>query len=649
MNDEQVTRTFVAAVGFLLVVLVGLDLNGSSLAELNGAPSKDPGVVWGKPRSIRADEYLVETPIAVSSARLGFPRNSYIGLTDTSQIASAHGGPSWTWAEIFKPQDWGYLFLGPARGLAVHWWMPFFVSLLGCFWLFRVLRLKPLVAVPLAAVSTFTPYAGWWSAPSPAIVVGFATLTAAALLQARQSPTRWGAVLVGIGAGWCAAAFMFTLYPPWQISVGLVLGALVVAELWEYRDSFKFSLLSTVVALAVAVPAVFLWFSSNRQAIAATLATYYPGHRISSSGEATLAWLMDAPLNPLLATSRGATLSPDLAAGHAGVNLSEVSASWLPLPALIAVLLVAVAGKWFPTKAIHQPSISPRWLPVCAVSAAFVVLFSWATLPLPAWTGAVLLQHVPGGRVQVGTGLAMVILIALLIRDREAKDVDRSVAWVLSVVGVLLTMATTLWAANSLPWNREGVAPWALLLGGLVALGFVLSAFQKFRVISLVGLACFAFVSWSLINPLYRGIGNLNRSPITKFTEEFAHSHPGSRAIVFGYFNAVALVRAGGIETISGVTFYPDAARMNRLAPSQERLWNNYVQFRWKSRPGNGGVSIQQVHGTVMDLYTDPCDAEWRTLRANLVASDEPLACPCLQPVGLRQDGRVRLWFYQRV
>src|SRR5205823_3746189 len=66
--------------------------------------------------------------------------------------------------------------------------------------------------------------------------------------------------------------------------------------------------------------------------------------------------------------------------------------------------------------------------------------------------------------------------------------------------------------------------------------------------------------------------------------------------------------RIAGLQSLSGTTLHPDSGLMARLAPGQEALWNNYVQYLWSPRPTGSPALITQVRGTLMTLAIDPCD-----------------------------------------
>jgi hypothetical protein len=647
-----------AAVAFVL--LVGLDLNGSSIADLARHPLTDPSLVAGTPRPVRTDEFEIQTPNAVGNVRRGLPVQPWFGLVQVRQPVVTLGSPSRIWSEALRPQDWGY-FAGAARGLAWHWWFSFLAGLVGLYVMLRVLLRSRWLAAGLAAVGTFSPYTAWWSAPSTALLLGYACGGTACALHAFRARGRAATVALGVGAGLLLTALAFTLYPPWQVSLGLVCVAVLVGQVVDLRVPLRrLGLVALAAGVAAAAPLA-LWYAQNRTAIAAIAATYYPGGRISTAGQAALAWLLDAPLNPWLAGPDGVSVAPP--PGAVGVqtyaNLSEVSSSWLPLPVVAAVVLLVAwvlarrllprrrgrgqeeATALTPTGDTHEWSPQDRGVtPVAtfvAVVAALALLLGWALLPLPAVVGKVtLLDRVPPWRLPLALGLAVLVAVgtgALVLRAVR-------VPWwgyALLGLGAAGSVLATLWSSNQLPWHpAPGAGAWYAVSALVVGAGFALLAglrSGRWQGAAALALAAYCLWSWALVNPLYRGLGPLQRDPVVNAMSRVEHAAPGTVATVYGDFRLVALVAASGVQTQSGVTFYPDPAIWQRLAPDQRALWNNYASFEWVVDPSQSPAQIDQVQGTKMRLLIDPCAPSTLALGMTWALSQKPIQAYCLQPV----------------
>jgi hypothetical protein len=431
--------------------------------------------------------------------------------------------------------------------------------------------------------------------------------------------------------------------------MALLVAALVVGYAVDARPGWLRPTLVLAGMGAVVLPSLTSWYLSAREGIAATTATFYPGHRLSTPDEATFSWLLSAPFNPLMAGSVGGTLDP-AKSGNPYTNLSEISAAWLPLPVVAAALVVVLLRRRRrPSPDVEVdpadgPAAPGRWT-VVAVALVLVLLLAWAVLPLPGWTGTLVLERIKGTRVPLALGLACVLIVGI-VGSRARR---RPPAWetVLYAVAVCATVGLSLWAASRMPWDDAIVSDRAVVaFSVVVALGFGLVAAGRWPRATAVLLAAFATWSFALVNPLYRGLGPLDSDPLVKALRPIAEQRQGDRVMVIGDGRLVALVRASGLESLSGTTFYPNAELMQRLAPSQRNLWNNYATYAWRADPSQEGMRIRQVHGTSMELYLNPCAPDITALGAAWAVSQEPLTGACLTLRDVVRSGPLTRYIY---
>lgn len=649
---------FPLAVLFVFTVLVGLNLNGSSIA-LDTSADPAPGLIAGKPRPIRSDEFLIDTPLAISDVRQGFPKDPWIGLSRADQSALAHGAPTAELPTFFRPQIWGYLFGGAGIGLAVSWWLGYAICLWGLFALVGLITRKPLLSAGLAVVGTFTPYTGWWTASQSELILGYSALAAAGLIAAWTVTRRWVAAAFSVASGLIGVALVLTLYPPWQVSVGLVLLALCVGyavdqkvPLWRFAGTIA-------GAAVIAGPILGVWYLQNHDAISAQTSTIYPGHRVTVAGTAALSSVIDAPLNFWMAGDAGRTLGT---AGRDGVstNPSEASSTWIALPVLLLAVLGALelaVRRWRrgpPEDPDPQPTST--W-GLGLVSLMTLLLLGWAFVSLPDVIGSLtLLRRVQPERVPLALGVAQIVLVALAVRHRGSRPVVWS--WPFLAAAAVATAFSVLYADRHLSWD-DGATPWLLVLASGAFVGAALAAAMHRRTAgaAMALLAVFAMVSWSTINPLQHGVRPLVEDSVVRALASASKDSGNPRVMVFSKdpgtgLSLVAKARAAGLQSLSGTTIYPDRALMTSLAPDQESLWNNYVNYVWAPVPESTPARIVQLRGTLMRLDISPCDPVLlRGTRPGWVLSEIPLTASCLTQVDhlARHRGVVdkAVWIYR--
>jgi hypothetical protein len=621
-------------------VLTGLGLNGSSVARVSHAWSRDPNVVAGTPRAVRSDEFTISTPVQVGNERKGYPAHAWIGLTDVQYSVTSMGVPTRTWLAVFEPSTWPRLLPGGARGYDAAWWILGFGGMLGLYAFFVSLRRAPLAAAVAAVTVGLSPLAAWWLASGPTWIAGLVAGSGAAFLAAVRTRSRWRAVGLGTLAGYLLVAAFLVLYPPWFVSVTLVVGAAVIGACVADRVPWRRFMLVAAVTVVVLVGVLGAWAWQSADALTAVKDTIYPGGRISVAGQGNAAILSAAPLNPVLAQQ-----FPPIVPGRVTSNQSELSAPWFPLPMLAALLvLLAVRLRHRPATATTQDGASSpaRWdlrphAVELAVSVVLLLLLAWMLLPLPSWFGTLTqLSRVPGDRATLALGVgAGVLLVALSGRLRIRRP-----RWEVPVllVGVAGTAYLTVRAAQRLLLPGASGIALSVALSALVAAGFALmTTTARYRVAgALLVLAVVA--NWAVVNPLYRGLGPLTHGPLASYLAATAAAEGPTRWVALaGATEAEQVIMASRDELLSGMTYYPTRSVWERLAPTQATIWNNYSKYRWVYDPSADPAVLEPVHGTNRDLRIDLCSPQVAFLDISYVVSTGPPP-PCFTRVTTIRD-----------
>ncbi|MFD1824945.1 DUF7657 domain-containing protein [Mumia zhuanghuii] len=647
---------FPLLVGLTLLLLVAANVNGSSMAVLSG-DDDPPGLILGEPRPVRSDEYRLRTPIAISSVKQDFPRAPWIGLAPINQAATAHGGPTRDWSTMLKPQDWGYLLLGADRGFAWSWWWSFAIGLAGSYVLFLTLTRRIALSALTAIAATFTPYAAWWTAPPPSLFVGYGALAGGLFLLAVRARTQSWRITYAALAGLAGAGFALALYPPWQVPLVWVVGAVVLGRVIDERIGARHVVALLGVTATVAGVPLLTWLVQNRDAISATIGTYYPGQRITEAGSGSLSVLLDAPLNFWLAGDAGATLGAD-GRGGPWANLSESASSWFSVPVVVVIALVVLV-ETVRRHRLRPPTAedstvgglsghaAPAHWTLVLLLAAIGLLLAWTFLPLPDLLGQVTaLNRVQPTRTALALGFAQVLLVAVAAGDTR---LSARVRWAVVAVAAAGTGVTASWSARALPWDDtlapalEVVVSGALLGGALMA---VVTARRTAAAAAL--LAAYTVTSWIIVNPLQLGTAPLTAHPLARTLDRLGAAETNPRVAVVGGLDTVAIVRAAGLQSVSGTTPYPDTDLMNRLAPADERLWNNYAQYLWEPAPPGTDVTISQLRGAVMRLAVDLCDPVVHDqVDPGWVVADRRLSADCLTGAARVRNEGTGYWIYR--
>ncbi|MET0411666.1 MAG: hypothetical protein ABW217_10230, partial [Polyangiaceae bacterium] len=246
-----------------------------------------------KPRRIRFDEWANEgTPYAL----VQFTHTPRFPVVNTN-IGQGQNMLVLPWVPVLhpvlvaRPMTWGYLLLGPERGLAWSWW----IQSLGCFVaLFLLLELivpgRPWLAVLGSFWFCSSAYVVWWSL-WPAYVTGLGTF---ALLGVYWLLTSLRPAVI-LGSGLLAAlafcGFCTQLYPPWQVPLGYTFVAIFLGLLWRDRSAARvrqllwLRLSALGLSLVTALLVLGLFFHLTHDALLAFAQSDYPGQRRSLGGD----------------------------------------------------------------------------------------------------------------------------------------------------------------------------------------------------------------------------------------------------------------------------------------------------------------------------------------------------------------------------
>ena len=590
--------------------LVALHLHGFSLAAWHAVidGSAPAEVLLGEPRPIRSDDWKVQIPLILAqrSASPAFPVvNPLIGggqnMLLPIEVPVAH------WSTLFRPTMWGW-FLGPDTGLAWQWWG----RVLGLFgtWLAVlcvVARGRLGIAAAGSALLVASPFFQFWAfnAAPHAICAGVVFLAAVALARAR---TPRAIVATGVAVSLAGAWFALTLYPPYQVTLGWLVIAMLAGTLFDERAmlplarhrTLRAAVLAISVVVALAIVAAFVW--DARDAIEMIRNTVYPGRRLSTGAERSVAELLNANLGaPLWAETWGPLY-----------NICEAASFWLLSPALLALLL------W-------RRARGERIDPVMATLGLYAaVLWIYIVLGFPAWLArATALGSVPGRRAVIGLGLADVVL---LVRFAACAAPLRRAEWLRGAAVVIgwgaLVAASGVALARTLPDARMPALVGFAALNALLVAGVTLR--PRVALPILVGISA-ASTLW--FNPLaIGGTAFLRENALAREIVAIDRAAGGQSVWVsFGRDDLSNLFRTLGVRSLAGAHPLPPMALWQRIDPgrNQRNVYDRYAHVAFVATPG--GAPTFQLHSQdYVIVRIDPRTPAFRALGATHVLIRDP-------------------------
>ncbi|WP_434316718.1 DUF7657 domain-containing protein [Leifsonia sp. P73] len=651
LPNWRVVVAFPAVLFILLVVFVGLGITGSSTGFLHQffATGSDSSLIAGEPEAIRSDEWSVQTAWTISQVEQGLPvvNHTFPGGIDSTVQSDL---PSWDWSMVFRPHLLGFWFLPLDNAMALKWWLPGF-ALMAAAYLAAVTFLprRPVTAAAIAVGFFFAPFFQWWYLPVTFWPAAWAFATIAAVVWLIKSRSRWqrwtwvgvvGYLTVTMGMGVYVPFIVPAVFVVLFAGVGLLLGRrpLAFEEGVGYDGPIRArvrSLLPILVGGAAGVAVLLVWIVTRWATIQRFLDTVYPGQRFEHTGQTNkdgLIALFAAPVTRNLGVVGGQPL---------GGNASEASTFFL------IGLFLAVPAIWLIVRD-RRARRGTDWLLVAllAVTALFTLF-----LVLPGWDAIshlILLDRTTDGRLRMGFGLLSVVFALVIAQRADAIRREKGRMPVIATVlaGVLAAGSVAIVAVHLFHLGSPLVIQsWSWPIVGVL---FVLSVVAYSSGWALIGSVCFLAVSLigSMgVNPLYRGVYDLNDTAVAKKMHAMQAADPGSWVGVGDSRLPSAVLVQSGLPGYNGFQGAPPAEMWKQIDPAHthELNWNRLANLSWVA--GQGAPNPHNPAADAIVMTFDSCYS-FAQKHVRHVISDAPVDQPCLAEQATIKQGPTTFHLY---
>ncbi|MDR0500796.1 MAG: hypothetical protein LBG97_06075, partial [Coriobacteriales bacterium] len=265
-------RYLLAVLVFALCVV--FELHGSSIGMYDifiqpDAPKSSGAIpILGEARTIRADEWLKFTSMSLSQEFNNYAAISPITEAWPTSMVTLFGQPAWDLSTLAKPQFWGYLLFGSAKGLAWFWMGRLIALFLISFEFLRIFTNdNKYLSLTGAFLIALSPVVQWWYVmPHLTDILQscfLAIILVHLLLKARQNNTKIACkTIMSIALGLCACGFILSLYPAWMIPAAYLFVLLMIIVICRTIRSLSkdarlrlsdFAYLAVAIAVAVVI------------------------------------------------------------------------------------------------------------------------------------------------------------------------------------------------------------------------------------------------------------------------------------------------------------------------------------------------------------------------------------------------------------
>ena len=630
---------FPLAVFVVLMTFTAFGISGSSTPLLATDAGSGDSVVFGLPRSIRSDEWIVHTPMVISQVENDSPRYGDVGV-GSHDMSILSDLPVLDWTAVFHPNHWAYPILPIDNAYAFDWWSVGAILVLGTYCFLLVVTGSLRWSILGALFLYGSPYLHWWYTASVFTAIGWMAFAGAFLLVAVTSTGRRRIVFSALGA-FSLVCFALVIYPPWQIPAAIAVAGVTSGALWTRWRTNAASLRSIVTAgAAMAVLTLIplgVFVLTHRPAMNAIAHTVYPGARVIPGGSLPWTHLFSSwfGLNYLTNGSgmRGA-LFP---------NESEAS-SFLFLG---VTLLFALPLVWR-----FVAPLGDRLRGVMIATVAVMALFlTQLFVGLPKIVARVTyLSVVPEPRTLIGLGFSSMVLVVAIGVSLERFEIPRRTKWFATAVLVVVSAVCVTGLAQD--FRSVNAAAGSRLIAIAVIAAIASASLYFWRPLVSVGmLALFGLMVSVPVNPLVSGISQARDSLVATTVRAISSASNGDGAWVAETYPLASLLTTAGVRNLSGVNLYPNVAAWEIIDPSHtyENAWNRYSQAVWSFDTNLKAAEVALPQADMVEVKINPCDPVLDKFNLRHIVTETRVAAPCLR---LQEESvgpyGVPVFFYER-
>lgn len=585
--------------GVILLIAVTFEYSGSSIGTYNDILQGETREtyfepVFGKYRSIRSDEWVVNTPIFVSQAvdsdsRFAFYNDNLRGTT--TDMFSVVSPAVWDILTIGRPFNIGFLLLGASRGNSVVWAGKWIVLIIVAFEFFMLITdKKKVVSACGMLLIAFSASTQWWNMTDVFMWGMLALILADKYLSTENLKTK---ILCALGIFLSAVSYVFIMYPAWQIPFIFIYIALFISLCIKNRKIYKITKKDILIILCVVIALVgigirYLYMSGD--ALNATMSTDYPGQRFETGGDGL----------KIVFSYVYSFLFP-----YSGVdNPCEFAGmiSFFPIPMIISIIYL-IRNK---DRKQHMGFM----IPMIVVATIFSIFTLVETNEI--FAKLTFLYMTPGRRLAIPLGFTQILLLVYLLSiiKNDSKimkdDIAKVVAIVLSVVFLSIALKTA-------PPN---------LLGSLKSYccGLILVIFlyliltinnEKNKKILIIGLAGMSILTGALVNPIQKGISVLTEKPLAKKVREIVDNDSENNLWITDntIFYMPNYILASGAKVLNSTNIYPNFDLYETVLSEedfekQREIYNRYAHVTMEITEDTNKVEL--TYQDAIKIYLTP-------------------------------------------
>ncbi|MBQ9024289.1 MAG: hypothetical protein IJ105_03595 [Bacilli bacterium] len=611
--DYIYKKRYIISIIILLILVLG-KFNGSSISVWNDyiEPSNNiDTTIVGNGRSIRSDEWLVNTPYALSQQYNDY--NYYNNLpraTKTDMFASIFT-PIKDILIISRPFNIGYLLFGEEYGLSFYWYgrliALFLVSFEMCMLLSKKNKLFSFVGAMLIAGSSVVTW--FYSNYIVDLLISgqlCLLLFDKYLTNNKKSNKIILSILIGLTFSW----FALTIYPAWQIPLGYMY---LVFAIWIFIKNYKNNksikdYLYLLISILIIMFFVFRFLKLGKNTIDIIMSTVYPGKR-NTFGGGVFNLLFIYPYTVLFPFKNF-------------INPCEVSGTFslFPIPVILSMILIIKNRK--------QKDENKYNVLLISLVVLSIIFTLYTIFPFPGFiVKLTLLNMVPAKRI---LPIIQIIDIYLLILTIGKIKPNKLIHYIVIVIICIIIGVITIYLGNKI--EPSYLVNYKYMYVALFIMVFTISIlyFTSNKKIPYY-LFCFIMILLSLINIIFVNPVNIGTDVIydkkaSKEIKKIVKQDKDARWIATNSFVLPNYALMQGAKVINSTNIYPNLKIWKKIdyGKDDSDIYNRYSHIQIELTESQTDFELMQPD--YFKLYLNYNDI--KKLRIDYIISDKQLIFP---------------------
>ena len=556
--------------GAFLVTVMLLKLHGSSVVwytnHLANTEESKAHELLGMSRFIRSDEYATQTMYILSQTegkdKFEYFDNKLRGtVTDMFSLVSA---PVKDILMIGEPFLIGFLIFDRDTAFSLYWYARIVTMLLGAFELCMILTNKNKKISLLGAITiSFSSAVQWWYCMD-CLIWGQVILVL--INKFMETNKKYIKYLCAIGLLSSVLAYIFVLYPAWQVSFAYVFLVLFIWILVKnLKSGYKFTVHDvTVIGVTIAAIIALLvrWYNLSYDAITAIMSTKYPGNRVGlGGGIKTIFSYFYNVLSPYIYFPNPCEYATML--------------SYFPIPVILAIVYLVKNKK------------KDLFLYLSIGVSLFLGIYCFIGFPkILAKVTLLSMSIAERAEIPLATlSIYMFIYILARIKD-EDKLLTQKINIVITIITIICLLISGIYSEQFEYMNIAQIVVLSIIFY-IVIYNLLTINKEKSRKVFFVFTIAIAIVGGLFVNPISQGTGLIYEKPISYAIQNIVSQDPDGVWVVdnMSWMISNYLV-ANGASTLTSTGVYPNLELYENLfgddAQKYEEMYNRYHHIELK-------------------------------------------------------------------